>query len=338
MTRGASAARLRKQFDGLAVPVDADARGYASVILAKNSRYRIARDSSDAPCLLIDTTRHGEVLAVADLVASNLSVSHGRPCVLLENGVETGRGIFTIVRCATEKAALRSYFFDCAETLLRGLGESPTADEVADAIANLVELFRLISRPPQGTVQGLWAELWLIARAASPERMAAAWHAEPTDAYDFNQDDQRIEVKSSAHRSRAHRFSHRQLTPPTETTAVICSIWVEPAGGGLTIRSLIREIRSQVADDALVAKIDHTVARTLGSSWELGLESGFDDQLATDSLKFFDVATVPALPTNLPAGVSQATYVSDLRDSQDLPRARMRAAGGLLRIAVPGRR
>ena len=80
--------------------------------------------------------------------------------------MEVGREQFSVVTCVDSDDLLEDRFFDSAETLLRSLGETPAIEELRRVIAGLIELFRLASQPPRGTIQGLWAELWIIARGA----------------------------------------------------------------------------------------------------------------------------------------------------------------------------
>ena len=194
-------------------------------------------------------------------------------------GTEVVRGRFSVVKCVEADDLLHDRFFDAIETLLRSLGETPAAEQLRQVLAGLIELFRLANQPSRGTVQGLWAELWLIAGARDPEVLLDAWHAEPTDAYDFNSGPDRIEVKSAGQRIRRHHFSHRQLTPPAGTRLVICSLFVESSGGGPTVAALIERIRRRVAKPQALRRLDHVVAGTLGADWRIGMGAAFDSEL-----------------------------------------------------------
>lgn len=335
MTRGAWAGNLKGLFAELGVPTSEDMRVYETARIARNSRYRVGRDSRGNPAILIETTSTAGTESLTDFVGKHLRVGHGVGCIISEGGMEVGRGQFSVMVCVDVDDLLRSRFFDAAETLLRSLGETPTAQELRRVIAGLIELFKLVSQPPKGTIQGLWAELWIIARAREPEILLRAWHVEPTDAYDFNNGPERIEVKSTSHRTRRHHFAHRQLHPPTGSQAAIASVFVESSGGGTTIAELVERIRRRVPNVQTRSRLDYVVASTLGTDWRIGAEAAFDSELASESLRYYLVESVPSLPPDLPTGVSDLQYVSDLSAAQALSDEEMLASGELFAATAP---
>ena len=210
--------------------------------------------------------------------------------------MEVGREQFSVVTCVDSDDLLKDRFFDAAETLLRSLGETPAIEELRRVVAGLIELFRLASQPPRGTIQGLWAELWVIAQAREPEVLLDAWHAEPSDAYDFNSGPERLEIKSTSQRTRKHSFSHRQLQPPTGTRVAIASVFVESSGGGPTISTLVDRLRRRVAEPRALMRLDYVVASTLGADWRPGVETAFDAELASESLHFYTLRPFRPFP------------------------------------------
>lgn len=63
------------------------------------------------------------------------------------------------------------------------------------------------------SIQGLWAELFVISIASNPEYLLKAWHSSLNDVYDFNDGIDKIEVKSTSKSHRIHKFSYDQLSP-----------------------------------------------------------------------------------------------------------------------------
>lgn len=334
MTRGAWAGNLKGLFAGLGVLASDDERVYETARIAHKSRYRVGRDNQGNPAILIETTSTVGTESLTDFVGRHLRIGHGVGCVISEGRAEVGRGQFSVMTCVDADDLLRSRFFDAAETLLRSLGETPTVQELRRVIAELIELFRLASQSPIGTVQGLWAELWIIAEAREPEVLLHAWHVEPTGAYDFNNGPQRIEVKSTSQRTRRHHFSHRQLHPPEGSQAAIASVFVESSGDGTTISALVERIRRRVPNVQARSRLDYVVASTLGTEWRTGAEAAFDSELASESLLYYMVESIPSLPSNVPAGVSDLRYVSDLSTAQALSDEEMLASGALFAAAA----
>ena len=336
MTRGARARNLKRLFGELGVPVHSQGRVYETARIARDSRYRVGRDSQGNPSILIETTDAAGTAALSDFEGRHLRIGHGVNCSISEGGVDLAREQFSVVACVEADDLLKDRFFDAAETMLRSLGETPTVEELRQLAAGLIELFRLASQPPRGTIQGLWAELWLIAQSHGPEVLLSAWHAEPTDAYDFNSGPERLEVKSTSQGTRKHLFTHRQLHPPVGTQALVASVFVENSGGGPTISTLIERIRRRVSNTLALRRLDHVVASTLGSDWRAGFGAAFDSELASESLSFYTVEAVPSLPSDTPLGVSDIRYVSDLSGAQALGGDQMSGMGELLAAATSG--
>ena len=335
MTRGARARDLKKLFAGLRVPASSHGRVYETARIARHSRYRVGRDHQGNPVILVATTHTAGAAALSDFEGRHLRVGHGVHCSISEAGVEVGREQFSVVTCVDSDELLRDRFFDAAETLIRSLGETPASDELRRMVAGLIELFRLASQPPRGTVQGLWAELWLIAQARDPEVLLDGWRAESTDAYDFNSGPDRLEIKSTSRRTRMHSFSHRQLHPPAGTRVAIASVFVESSGGGPKVATLLERIRLRVGSPEVLRRLDYVVASTLGTDWRTGVEAGFDSEIASESLRFYQVEVVPSLPSDIPRGVSDIRYVSDLSGAQALSIEEMLGSGNLFAAAVP---
>ena len=285
--------------------------------------------------MLIETTGAAGAAALSDFEGRHLRIGHGVNCSISEAGVEVGREQFTVVTCVDSDDLLKDRFFDTLETLLRSLGETPVLDELRRVVAGLIELFRLATQPPRGTIQGLWAELWVIAQASEPAVLLHAWHAEPTDAFDFNNGPERIDVKSTSQRTRKHPFSHRQLKPPKGTRVAIASVFVESSGGGPTIYSLAERIRRRVDDTRALLRLDHVVASTLGVDWRVGVEAAFDTELASESLSFYAVEAIPSLPSNVPPGVSDIRYISDLSRAHAFARDELIGFGQLFAASAP---
>src|SRR5262249_52413336 len=108
----------------------------------------------------------------------------------------------------------------------------PSRHHISTAIDRLVDLFRKIAATPRKTIAGLWAELFVIARAQDPETLLSFWHVEPDDRFDFSQGKDRIEVKAAQGRHRSHHFSLEQLRPGGGVRVVISSLLVERLQGG----------------------------------------------------------------------------------------------------------
>jgi hypothetical protein len=215
------------------------------------------------------------------------------------------------------------------------LGSEPSQRDITRAINKFVNLFRAMAEPARKSTQGFWAELFLIAQAVDPVTLLRAWHATPYDIYDFNAGKQRIEVKSTCSQVRQHRFSLEQLRPPEGTRVLVASLFVERAGGGVSLSNLLTDIRERIEGSTEhLIHLDQVVASTLGDNWRQGLTTRFDRELAQESLQFYDAAVIPRIDTELPPGISDVRFTSNLTGIDSVSRKQMKTSGDLFQAAL----
>jgi hypothetical protein len=194
-----------------------------------------------------------------------------------------------------------------------------------------MELFQALAGPAKKTVQGVWAELLLIRLSSDPSALAAAWHREPAERFDFSAGPQRIEVKSSSNRRREHFFSLEQLTPTGGSRIVVASIFVERVGGGVSLRTLFDDTRELlVADPELVSRFDTVFYSCLGSGWADAIDESFDWELARDSLAYYPSHVVPRPENRTPETVFDVRFRADLGSIASLQVHELIELGGLI--------
>jgi hypothetical protein len=240
-----------------------------------------------------------------------------------------------VVRCRNGDRKLHEYFLRSSAAVVLAVGPEPKPKQVREAIETLVELFRVMPNLPRKSVQGLWAELFLMWQARDAVILARAWHTTPEDRYDFCADDQRLEVKSAAQRRRIHEFSLEQVRPPAGVRVLVASIIVEPSAGGMSLRDLSEGIRTRiVGEPELSLQFDRVLGLALGNAWRYASESRFDEALAGTSLRFFRAETVPAILLPLPPEVSDVRFRSDLSGVQPIDTLLLTAETRLFRAAA----
>jgi hypothetical protein len=189
-----------------------------------------------------------------------------------------------------------------------------------------------VMQPPRKTVQGLWAELFLICQSRDPATLIRCWHGVPEDRFDFADGEQRIEVKAASGRVRIHTFALDQVRPPMGCIAI--SILVERSGGGQTASDLLDEVRSRVDRPDLLIRLDSVVAQTVGTEWRQANPIAFDRQLAEDSLRFFDVHDIPSVASDVPPQVSDVHFRVDLTQQSPATRHDLASLGSLICAAI----
>jgi hypothetical protein len=326
---------LNELFGSLVLPLGRPAGGSLSAIAIPGTYgHRLAKDASGSPCLLL--RQPSSASSTPPIRLQNLRVSYGVACAITHPDGSEEEGTFTIIRCTSAAPSLFPHFLRIASPVIAALGAKPTAAAVRGAISGLVALFQALATPARKSVQGLWAELLIIRRATDPATVVSAWRGVPNGRVDFVGGAQRIEVKSSSRRLRAHHFSLEQLTPPRPARLIVASIFAEPVGHGLSLQRLADDVRTALArDPALLTRFDSIFYATLGAGWSDAMEECFDFELAAESLQFFDSACIPAINGPLPQAVRDVHFTSDVSAVPPLARERLIAAGGLFAAVVP---
>jgi len=323
---------LTDLFERLSPPPDTGQLTFSAVPIPRHEQHRLAKDVEGAPCLLLCV--QDVAPRPAPIRLEHLSVEHNAHCtVYTTDGESVGR--FTILRCQNASSPLRELFLCLAEPLLYDLREHPTPTDIHRVVTALVELFRAAATPGRKTVQGLWAELFVIASADCPNILIQAWHTAPEDRYDFANGPKRIEVKSSGTRVRQHRFSLEQLTPTPGTRVIVASLFAEQSAGGASIDDLLTRIVSIVDAAALQAHLQRITYLALGNTWLEAMTAKFDTEVAAASLRFVDATAVPSLTGPVPPGVTRVRFCSDLSASPTVSTDELVRAGGLFAAVRP---
>lgn len=305
---------LFQSFDSITTTNDED-RFTASPI-PDYQPHRLGKDALGRPLLLISIFNIRSQSQYTPVVLEHLRVQYNLNCRISRPDGTFEEGVFTVVRCTGEDVTLQDYFLRVMSTVVISLGDQPTQSDVAHAMNQLIELFRAMAKVPRKSVQGLWAELFLISQARQPDILVDAWHTVVEDRYDFAIDDQRIEVKSFSGDIRLHHFSLAQLHPPDGIKTLVASISVESSQAGVSIADLREKIQTRLGSNLeALLHIDRVIALTLGEAWQQASDARFDERLAEESLAFYETSAIPSIDPNLPSGVSGVRFQSDLTES-----------------------
>jgi hypothetical protein len=302
-----------KEFTSLEIPSK-----NGSVFNAKRlDRYPFAKigiNQSGFPSILIDSTSDKTFLNQKNIRLEYLELLHNLECKVTEE-YKTQFENYTIILFKSKEFTLQKYFLGIADNLLSELSKNPSQKEIYNIFNDFIEIFKAISSPPKTTVQGLWCELLLIETSLKPQILLEFWHNNPEEKFDFNADQEKIEVKSSSTLERKHIFTSEQLNAEDGATVIICSIFARQSSNGKSIADLIELIKNRVQSQVLIQKLLRLVGGTLGNALEQGLAVSFDYELGKDSINFYDSSTVSKIERiNIPSKVSEVKFKSDLSD------------------------
>ena len=282
---------------------------FSASSLPFTQKHKIGISPEGYPMFFIEcnNTKHS-----LDVNLEFISVLFNRICRVSE-GNNQSENTYTIISLKTKNIDFQQYFLEVVGIVLEQLPESPSHKQLKTEIQKLIELFSRFSRPPRKTIQGLWAELFVIEQAKYPGYLIQSWHFSPDDKFDFNDGQDKIEVKSTAAVRRVHSFSLEQLNPNKNSNLLIASVFVIQTGRGKNIFDLIDSICKRVQDLQLQFRLNEILSQTLGCDFGKVFDVYFDYQQALDTLAFFDYKDIPTISDiNIPEEVSNVRLDCDL--------------------------
>ena len=210
--------------------------------------------------------------------------------------------------------------------LLKNLSEKPLLKELKIEIEKLINLFTKFSKPALKTIQGLWAELLIIEQSKNPDYLIKSWHNSTSDKYDFNDGNDKIEVKSTTKSRRIHNFSLEQLIPNAKSKLIISSILTIETGTGTSVFDLVELIESKLKDQNLIYRINEIVASTLGKDFEKVFDIYFDYKFSVDSIQHYDSVDIPTINiSSIPSNILNVRFDCDLTDVRTSNKKRIKS-------------
>lgn len=295
--------KLIDQFNTLPLP-DTNKAQFSALPIKTSSGHRIGKTKDGEPCILLKVRDKKSDEYYANTKLKNIKVWFDIECTI-SIGKKHENKTFTVINFSGEDESLYHSFLRVAEILLEELGDNPSKKEVSKVVNTFIRLFKNISDFPQKTIQGLWAELFLISQSKKVEELIKSWHVKIEDKHDFNLGKVRIEAKSSSKRKREHYFSLEQLDTILNSEIYVASLFVERSDYGKSMEELVEEIKQKIKGKyELLEKIYLICYKTLGNSLDMSFRMKFDHRLAKDSLKFYDIKEIPKLVRkNLPSAI-----------------------------------
>jgi len=301
----------------------ADAGSFRVRSIPSYERHYIGRNSTGQPSLLLSS---GMGAFHAPVRLALLEARFGNRHRILPVDGEEREELLSVITCTSHDAQAQAYFLHVCETILRIIGPNPGLHDIVQVVQRLIELFRRLSRPASRSLNGLLGELFLIAASRDVRTTVAAWRSSDIDRFDFSIGNVRLDVKASGERLRVHHLSAEQCQPPSGTVGLLASLFIEGSGGGQSLRELVATIEAALAgSDDLILKVQETIAETLGESLPTAMGAHFDERLARTSLRFYDLATIPAIRDDVPPDVSGVHFRSDLTRTEPLSEADLQA-------------
>jgi len=283
-----------------------------------NTNHKIAKDSNNSPFILI-AVNHEDSENLPNQSYYNLEITFNKKCII-ESVSSSREDTFSVIGYTGNDKKIKKYFLQICEILVEDLGNRPTQKEFLSIVERFTQLFKTISnKSAKTTIQGLWAELFIICNSNNVDKLIEAWHSNPKEKFDFSVGGLIIEAKSCSVRSpRAHVFKQDQLQSFGNSKIFIASVIAEPMdGAGKNINDLIQIIEKSITDSNNLNKLHEVVVDTLGKEIDKIYANKFNYEYALESFRIYRAADIPQI-NNVPKNISEVSFKSYLDDVEPI--------------------
>jgi Putative PD-(D/E)XK family member, (DUF4420) len=311
--------KLKEIYNNLPLPKGQNIYSYSAKAIEGYENHRIGKNFLDNPSLLIFINEQDKDFFIPNQSLFNIKVSHNLKCEIeLDN--KTFQKNFTVVSYTGQDSDIKDIFLSTSQILVESLGRTPSNAKIKFVVEKFIELFKSLKEVSKKSLQGLWAELFVIEQSKHPEKLIIGWHSIPEEKFDFSFGKLRIEVKSSGTEIRTHHFSSSQLNSVNNTEIIIASILVNINAGGISLEEILERINNRLNNyPKQKEKLHLLVYSVLGTDIDKINEIKFDYQLAQESFKLFNSIEVPKIESkDIPKEVSNIKFISNLVNSNSI--------------------
>jgi len=180
----------------------------------------------------------------------------------------------------------------------------------------LVNLFAQEGKSTEKELQGLYAELYMIYYFLRRGiNLCPFWQKQDKMNFDFSISEfKRIEVKSTVRSERIHHFRHEQLLSDLYDI-VVASVLLRKDDAGLSLFSLIEEVRSAITQDFRTLLYIDRFIKNIPENELRALR--YDETYTYENIRFYPAFSIPKFSEMQPDGVTHTEYDSDLTSAQN---------------------
>lgn len=286
-------------------------------LISDEMNHRIGVTEKGQPVFFIKTIETNKNFLNVRLQLIELRFNQKCELISESNGKE--QGVYSTATLKTDSEELTEYFLTTIEPLLKKIGNNPASSIVKREFDKLIDLFKNITNPPKKTIQGLWAEMFFIEQSKNIDYTIRSWHISPNEMYDFNDGNDKIEIKSTSSNKRTHRFNQSQLNKMRNTSVFVGSVFVLETDLGKSINNLFESIKTKTNDDELIDKVNRVIAETLGKDIERIYDSFYDYSFAKNTKAFYSIDDIPKIKSkNIPKTIFNIKFDCDLEGLSSL--------------------
>ena len=294
--------------------LNSDPEYYTVFNIGKSSSFFFGRDPLDNIIFLIKPSDNDSNNSTNSSKGKYLDISFDLECEFkLEECLQ--RGKFTMLTLKTSSKLMRGIFVRFCEDLIELLGEKPSSQQVNKVVKGMREIFINFIRPSTKSEIGLWGELLVISMAENKQNAIDSWHLNPSDTFDFNDGNYRLEVKTTIQNQRIHTFSLNQVLKSLESNSLICSIITSKIELGKDIYDLT-EMISENLNQEYRKKLIEKILASAGDKFEQ-FKNRFDYINACRNIAFYFADEIPIIdPKTIDPRITNVKYSVNLENSK----------------------
>ena len=298
-------------FKELSSPDTNNENEFKSSLIPKTN-HRVAKNSKGLPSILINTKNDDSL--VSNYKGANILLRFKENCKIHE---EKKSAFFTILSCRSDDELTIKMFLDICETTIPQLKKDPSAKEIKNVTNTIIDLFRELSDKKRSII-GLWGELFIIYSSSNIEKVLQAWHENPTDKYDFYDNNEALEVKCTTNTDRIHKFNHDQLLSEIKKHYIASIMVSENTIDGLSVLDLFENIKKNNLPVNLLNKLQKNFYRVIGSNPKEDVnEIKFNINYSKKNLMYYELKNVTSL-TNSDDAITEISYKVDLSKKKNV--------------------
>lgn len=300
---------------------------FLALKITGNDEHRLAISYDNFPTVLIrinEEMHNNNKLHPIEL--EHLSVRYNVYCSIQEPDVsEPILGHFAVIKCISDgDEHLELLFLRVIEGFLGALCSNPSGKDVQNSIKKLLDIFLCLKSAPRKEVQGLWSELFFIARSENCVRLLNFWRDEISNLFDFSCENFNLEIKSKIGQERRHHVNHNQIISHNEKYNIFVSFLLKKSSDGTSIKDLMEIIKKRISDShkLLIYKLEYVVNLTLGSSWKSIEIDRYDSLFAEEHLRVYQSKDIPIIQGNIDHRILSVKYLIDfsqIKHFQEIP-------------------
>jgi hypothetical protein len=299
---------LYDDFESLAPA--ASASDLSAVPLRDGRNDFLGKSTDGAPVFLLHDASPAKY--TPGLTLRNLSVQFHATCrVHAPSGPFDGQ--FAVLACDESVPELYELFVRCVSVAVDALPVAAETKDIEACVSSLLNLFRAMNAPGAREITGLWAELFVITKAAEASAAVKAWHADTFERFDFSWAGGVLEVKATQGVIRNHEFSLEQLAAPSTGLGLVASLLLQPLTGGVGVMELATQIDARLeGNNDLRQRLWSNISAALGSEFSEKLDRRYDLSFAERHVAIFQMADIPAPDRPVDSRVTSVRFRSDL--------------------------